>query len=383
MRVSIQDTDALAAISPTALSAYARSTGWQKVGSYGEHSDIYDSEDLPEIILPRTQRLGDYARVVAQLIEIFARTAEVDEISLYRDLAIADRDVIRVRADAEEDGTVPLSTGVDLIQGAHDMLLAAACSLQNPRPLYRAGANKEASEYLRQVRLGQTEQGSYIVTLVTPVVPPPTQPPLDSDWGSNDFDAPFERRITKRLAQALTATRMAAEQAVAGDIDAFSNAVPYGASANLCEALSRIIQPFPALDVSTIWARTWPEKTSREVIRFARGDAPILHEAARAFRNREPRWDEQLFGSVQRLKRDESEEDGTITLRASIGGKTESVTAVLSPQDYELAIQAHQHRAPVIATGDLERVGQRWRLSSASIADVIFEEDAEDEGERE
>ena len=146
MRVSIQDTDALAAISPTALSAYARSTGWQKVGSYGEHSDIYDSEDLPEIILPRTQRLGDYARVVAQLIEIFARTAEVDEISLYRDLSIADRDVIRVRADAEEDGTVPLSTGVDLIQGAHDMLLAAACSLQTPvRSTVRVRTRRQVS----------------------------------------------------------------------------------------------------------------------------------------------------------------------------------------------------------------------------------------------
>ena len=381
MRASIHDKEALAAVSPSALSAYARAVGWVKGDSYGDHSDIYSSRELPEVILPRTTFLGDYTHIVSQLIEIFARVAETDELSLYRDLVTADRDVIRVRADAEEDGTVPLGTGVDLIQGAHDMLLAAACSLQNPRPLYRAGANRDASEYLRQVRLGQTEQGSFVVTLVTPAIPPPLQPQFDPDWGSNELDAPLDRRMTKRLAQALTATQAAAEQSVAGDVDAFSKAVPEGASANLCEALFKIIQPFPSLEVSTVWARTWPEKTSREIIRFARADAPILHEAARAFRSREPRWDEQLFGSVQRLKRDESEEDGTITLRASIGGRAESVTAILSPQDYELAIRAHQHRAPVIATGDLERVGQRWRLSSASIADVIFEEDAEDEGQ--
>ena len=383
MRISIQDTDALAAVSPTALSAYARSTGWQRVGSYGEHSDIYDSEGLPEIILPRTQRLGDYTRVVAQLIEIFARVAEIDEISLYRDLAIADRDVVRVRADADEDGTIPLGTGIDLVQGAYDMFLAAACSLQNPRPLYRAGANKEANEYMRQVRLGQTEHGSYIVTLVTPTVPPPTQPQLDSDWGSNDSDVPLERRMTKRLVEALTVTRIAAERAISGDIDAFPNAVPYGASANLCEALSKIIQPFPVLDVSATWARTWPEKTSREIVRFAKSDAPLLNEAARAFRSREPRWDEQLFGLVQRLKRDESEEEGTITLRASIGGKTESVTAVLNPTDYEMAIEAHRNRAPVVATGDLERVRQRWRLSNAHISEVISDEDIEGEGGQE
>lgn len=148
------------------------------------------------------------------------------------------------------------------------------------------------------------------------------------------------------------------------------------ASANLCEALSKIVQPFPALDVSAIWARTRPEKTPREVIHFAKNDAPLLNEAARAFRSREPRWDEQLFGLVQRLKRDESQEDGTITLRASIEGKTESVTAVLNPDDYELAIEAHRDHAPVVAIGDLERVKQRWRLSNARIAEVIFEEDA-------
>ena len=62
------------------------------------------------------------------------------------------------------------------------MLLSAACSLSNPQPLYRAGANKEAREYLKQVRMGQTEQGSFVITLLSPVVPPRMQLGLSSDW---------------------------------------------------------------------------------------------------------------------------------------------------------------------------------------------------------
>ena len=67
MKVCIQDRDALRAISPDALSAYARVAGWSRTSEkYRTYSDVYAAEGLPEIILPGTQSLGDYASVVAQ-----------------------------------------------------------------------------------------------------------------------------------------------------------------------------------------------------------------------------------------------------------------------------------------------------------------------------
>ncbi len=371
MKVSIRDREALLAVSPVALSAYARAEGWVKRDAYGDHSDIYAADGLPEVILPRTQRLGDYANVVAQLIEIFAQVADVDELSLYRDLVTADRDVIRVRAPESDDGAVAMSDGVDFIRGAGDMLLAAACSFQSPQPLYRARANRDARDYLRQMRLGQTEQGSFVVTLLTPVVPPPMQPTLDPNW-TVDNDS-VERRMTKHLAGALEAARQATESAVGGDANAFFEAVTHGVSANLCEALVTLIKPFPTLDVSFTWARTHPRKRARNVIQFYNDDAPILWEAARAFRNREPKLDERLFGFVHRLKRDEDQTDGIITLRADIDGQSQSVTAVLNQSDYARAIKAHTDRAPVIAVGDLERVGQHWNLLNPRITSIISE----------
>ena len=59
--------------------------------------------------------LGDYASVVAQLIEIFARVAERDELSLYNDLVTANRDVVRVRVGESDDGSLSMNAGVDLI----------------------------------------------------------------------------------------------------------------------------------------------------------------------------------------------------------------------------------------------------------------------------
>ena len=377
MKVSIHDKEALLAVSPAALSAYARTAGWTKVDTYGKHSDVFMGEGLPEIILPRTAHLGDYARVVSMVIEIFAKVADVDELALYRDLAMADRDAIRVRAvDGDDSDSVAVSDGIDLLSGAHDMILAAACSLQGPQPLYRAGANREARAYLNRVRLGQTEQGSFAITLLSPVIPPPTQQPLfpTLEYG----DDPIERQVTRRLADALAATREATEKTVGGDADAFSEAVESGVSANLCEALVKLIEPFSLLDVSLVWARTHPMSTARNVVRFASHDAPILREAARSFRDREPRPDIRLFGVVQRLRRDAMDTEGTIALRASINGQNQAVVAVLKQSDYERAIQAHETKSPLVMEGDLERTGQRWRLLNPRIADVILSEDAPD-----
>ena len=370
MKVSIHDRGALLAVSPAALSAYARVAGWSRKEPYRMHSDIYVGEARPEIIVPRTERLGDYASVVATLIETFADFAGQDELNVYRSLVIADRDVIRVRAAESDDGSVTLNDGVDLIGGARDLLLSAACSLREPQPVYRAGANREATDLLKQVRLGQTDQGSFVVTLLTPVVPPP-MPTLFPD--PDDQNAPIERQMTKRLAEALTAARQAAERTAAGDEGAFGEAVANGVSANLCEALVRLIEPFPTLDLGVSWARTRPVTVPGPVVRFGRADAALLRAAARSLRDRAPRPDELLYGFVHLLKRGEAAEAGTIGLAADIDGHQQSVVTFLERRDYERVVQAHGDRAPVVLTGDLERLGQRWRLLNPRIVKIIHD----------
>ena len=88
-----------------------------------------------------------------------------------------------------------------------------------------------------------------------------------------------------------------------------------------------------------------------------------------------------MLASCARLKRDEREVDGTITLRAYIDEQILSVVAVLSQSDYGRAIQAHEEKALVVAEGDLERFGQRWHLLNPRIAAVIPPQDVPDEGE--
>lgn len=377
MKAHIHDKSALMEISPLSLAAYARASGWRKTGEYGQSSDVYDADDLPEIILPRHRRLGDYASVVSRVVQIFAERSETDELTLYSDLMTADRDVVRVRAVGAEDGSVSAEEGIGLVCGTRDMLLAAACSLREPRPVYRLGANKEAMEYLRRSRLGQTEQGSFVVRLLGPVVLPPLQTSLEG----MPVEDPIERRIARRLVAVLEAVRRATESVVGGASDAFSEAMNEGVSANLCEALESLVSPFQGLDVSVSWARTYPAREARRVVRFSDCDAPILRQAALRFREQGPRPDTQLVGFVGLLKRAQSDVEGTISLRATIDDRVQSVSVVLSQSDYQQAIRAHEHRSLVMLNGDLERYGERWRLLNPAIVNVLSLPDVPEEGE--
>ena len=367
MKAIIRDKGALFAVSPASLSAYASAAGWARIEAYGDYSDIYFADGLPEIVLPRTHDIGDYAEVVSQLIKIFAHVANMDELSIYRDLVVSDRDMIRVRASEDGiDGSVEAEAGATLIRGACDMVFAAACSLREPRPFYRT--SKEAKNYLRQMRLGQTEQGSFVITLLSPYIALPQQA-LSEELESINDD-PIGRRVTKRLSNALEATRKATSKAITGDNSLFPEVVRHGASANLCEALAMLTEPFQKLDVNFVWARTLPMDTIRDDVHFVRNDAPVLLEAARLFRALEPRPEAKLIGYVKKLKREEKEIAGTISLQALYGERALSVTMVLDQSDYSKAIKAHETKARIVVKGNLERIGQRWHLGDPHIIDV-------------
>lgn len=261
--VRIRDREALAAVSPATLAAYARAAGWTGTEPYGAHADVYRAEGRPDIVLPRTRRVGDYALVVSRLVAVFAAAAKTDELAIHRHLTTADRDVVRIAA-ATGDGAAPVDDGVALLAGARDLLLAAAAG---------SPPGAEAVGRLGRMRFGPPERDCFAVTVETPPI------------RDGEDDVP-ERGIVRRLAEALEAASRALEDAASGDDARFPTADAAGSSADLCEALAAMAEPFPTLDVRFRWAMTREPPRCRGAFRFASGDVPILRLAALSFRRR-------------------------------------------------------------------------------------------------
>ncbi|WP_143710440.1 hypothetical protein [Tabrizicola sp. TH137] len=381
MRSLIVDEDAIAAVSPAAIAAFARSLGWEVQGRYRDFADIYSNKDMgAETLIPKSSRIVDYVSIVSTLLEVFSEQMGRDQEEVYHRLIDAENDVFRVRAiDAYDDGSIGVEAGISMIEQAKEALLAAACSISSPQPVYRAGANKEAMDFLKTVRLGQTRQGSYVVNLLSKV-PPTLQHTLVEEWAPL-ADEPIERRVSRRLVDGLAALRGAAEEVGSGrGLETFEASVANGVSANLCEALARMIGSVNRIELSLEWAftRPVPKKISR--FNFGDDDAAIFREAARKLREKRPRPSVTLYGVVNKLARKQEDYDGTVSLKADIDGQLQSVTASLDQANYEAAVMAHRSKFPVVVNGDLERIGSRWHLTNANVKaiEATVDEDATD-----
>jgi hypothetical protein len=254
------------------------------------------------------------------------------------------------------------------------MLASAACAAIEPRQAYHLGKVQQAESYMRRVTLGQTEHGSFVITLLAPIPPVLSSPKQASFWPSIEQE-PFDRQVTRVLAQALHSAHDAVVESNRGDgLSAFVDAVSRGVSANLCEAVASIVDRAAGADVSVTWARTRPTPVPRDRIVFGKADGEILREAARQFRLREPRRDERIIGYVTDLHRAEDQAEGRVTIKAIVDGRPRSLSGNLSQLDYATAVRGHGQQSPVTLVGDLEREGHRWRLVETRDIRIIEDE---------
>jgi hypothetical protein len=379
MKARIIDSTALASVTPRALRSFALFEGWKQVGEYKSTSQIYIREregKSSEIVVPVSQSIADYPTIVAQLILAFAEATEKSELMVFRDLTHAERDVIRVRApSSEEDNSIGVNAGVDIVTEARNMLAASACSAKERRPSFHVGKIMQANEYMSRVRLGQTEPGSFVVTLLAPVPPGMGFGQQTSLWPDLQLE-PYDRQVTRLLASGLHATADALAGLNRGrDFSIFEEAVPAGVSANLLDAIASVAELGQGADLSITWARTRPAPLSQDKVFFAKSDAEPLREVARQFRLREPQMGVRLMGSIINLHRGERQEGGRITFAALVDERSRSVSVQLPKPDYEVAVGAHRRRKPILVTGDLVRDGQRWHLRNPTALQVLGSED--------
>jgi hypothetical protein len=287
-------------------------------------------------------------------------------LDILHDLSVTAADLIRVRLPDVEpgEGSVPIEEGARVFPKAKDMMLAAACAAVSPRAYYPSKKPSEATDYLRRVRFGQTERGSFVVTIISRV-----PPSLSAGNGHLvEVEEPYERRVTRTLARALAAVRAAAEDAASsGNVHGFVQAVPTGVSANLCDALAGIANTSDgdrATEIDVTWSRARPlvhgDATPQRIL-LPSDAMPVIREAARYFKETSPREDFEVRGPVVKLER-EGDAVGRVTVLAFVDDRPHKVTMELEDADYQKAISAHKAQEPVLCFGVLIREGKHFRL---------------------
>ena len=362
MLIGKSDITAVAALSPRDVAGYLRSRGWQDSGPYGSYGRVFASSrnnETFEVILSTTNDARDFSRRMVELVDEVARFEDRSPYEVVADLTLAPFDVVRIRLQAADQyGSIKISEGVELHEEARNLMLWAANAAASPQPRksWKGRRFEEVGTYLDSVRLGQTQRGSFVLTLLSPWHFDPTSA------GSLDVFETFGRRTTQKLASALVATQEAIRKVVVtNDLKPFDEAVTAGVSSNLCTSLARLAEEGNGMDVTVDWSPSKPADGSVKVS-MTRENASILAEAARHLDQQEPDENVTIQGLVSQITEDPDRFDGNTVIETKVGNAIRRIKVQFGPDERTSVYQAAHHKRWIQVDGDLVRDGRQLSL---------------------
>jgi hypothetical protein len=374
MRATIRDAHILYEIQPLNLFSYLRGRHWYEIrrlerGAFWGKT-IKDSNF--EILLPLDSSIRDYPNRVSDVLKTLEQVEGRSQFEIVEDLLVSSADVIRQRlATPKGEGLITLEQGMLVYEKARDLMLAAACAAIAPKPVYAKRKPEQAMEYLNHACFGIPKQGSYTLTIISPVSP---KLRANNELFEEELE-PFERRTVRTLSEALVALASATREATAtAELEPIRAAVNRGVSANLCEAILGLHHSGGGrgLEFSFTWAASrGAPNTAPEAVSLAPEVMPILEEASRFFRQTGTIESTEVVGLVQKLEH--RGHIGRVTVFGNVDGATKSVVMDLTEEEHELAIRAYEQRLKVTCVGELKRSGNSWILQNPRAFSIIEE----------
>lgn len=362
-------------LSPRDVASWLRMRGFAHAGGYGEYGAIFQrlhDDREQELILPTAVDARDFVRRMSELVDDLSTFEKREPSEVLTDLRLAPFDVVKVRSpDADEFGSIRFSAGVALHDESRNIMLSSANSAASPVPRrsWRGRHFDEAADYIESVRLGQTQRGSFILTVLSPWdFVPGTQRSLDLS------DLTFGRRVTRALASALSATERALRQSVVAGEQPLVESYQSGVTSNFCSALARLAIVGDGIDITLGWS---PSKPDSKVVKLSlrREDAAVLDKAAKALASQEAEPGFRIEGLVTGITEPSQRFDGDAVVETVLAGSVRKVRMKFGPADRTLIYEAAQHKRWITVTGDLQRHGRLLMLQNPKDIAVVEPDD--------
>lgn len=370
-------------LNPSRIQEYARSTGWRHEPRLGKgQAAVYERPEsrLRQFSIPLQRELKDFDLLMARAVTVLADFEERPSHELLADLLLPEADILRFQesSPACATGDILFDRGLSLLQGVRKALLASACSVIRPLPFHPRMSLNDADQFLQRCRLGQTERGSFILTVACPL----DAIPSDQDL----FDTPpFTRQVTAFLMRSLG--RLARALAL-GDLEAVVGQADDEPilSANLCEGLLDM-QPEGEeafLRISADYSATVPsgrETGLPRTVHLTREMFPHIETLIGRLRPVQVPRRQLVVGFVETLNGRPNIDgclEGQVTLRLMTSDSDNlRARTDLSVSDYALADQAHMKNRPVSLEGVLRQVGRSHRIDSPAQFQILTQSTSE------
>jgi hypothetical protein len=371
MKVEITDDGVFNKLSPKHLRNYLISKDWQCIKQIENTFSIWDiqaEEQKYRVWLPEDTELGDFSLAMARTIKTLAVFESRSQLDLLEDIdTLAIGDVVRVRTfdpQNKNSNSLPFEYGLSLMQRAKSLVIAGACASIEKKSLFPAKKHKKVDDYSKTLRLGQTERGSFITKIISPIAVDGINR-MGSVFDINMNETPFERQSIVTMLKGLDALHnIASETTKRGHFyfEPFEEAVSEGVSVLLCDAVTgeTCYQGYQQTDIDVAWF--YNEIISKPSINkthlsFEANMMQYIKEAANKFREKQP---ENLLieGYIITLDRQELFGDGVITILQIDNTKKRRFKIRLCERDYKIATEAHRDGLFVECSGRITQEGR-------------------------
>ncbi|MFI7489405.1 hypothetical protein ACIBXA_13595 [Micromonospora echinaurantiaca] len=357
-------------ISPSQTVAYLQRQGWTvRGGRDGLYLRLVPPTVGRSVVVPLDARHADFRDLLSDAVATVGDIAGLDYQRMLTRLDVGIGDLVRFRKEMPTPhGTIPWSSGQSLIASS-TRLLEAAAKAQREKVQYFGNKHwTSAKAYMNSVRMGQTEVGSYIVTALTPV----------GDIAGVDVPLPgfgealTGREVTRTLVSSLEATRDATDYFNrTSSSAAFDEAVQYGVSYELTQALAQLVANSDGADVGVEW-RDWREDAPAPTyVQFEPSDVAALESASNRFARTEPPADVTALGTVTLLDRPRPGTAGVIRLNVIEGSQAKKIRVRLPEELYDQAIQAFREGLAMRLSGRQEKEGRLYWLYDPRGIDLV------------
>lgn len=382
MIYAVNFMDLTVKISPLAFAKYLKDTGWEVFQSKKTYIKIFQYEkghDFFQVIIPMEKRLHDYREAMLKAVETVAKAENrsVEQVLLY--LLNPNTDILKIRLDKKdvEAGNILMDDAIRIYDHAKKLLAATALDILHPKKYHQGRMDDCVLKFLAGCRFGQTEIGSYVVSVVCPFAELDENEDYkqlsifsDEEQCANSLTRQVTNRVMKNIAYIK-------EQIDNGEMNKLiiqdeSQII----SANFYEALGGLNLDSSEADVEFIaeWSPIVKNTGYTEDRILLTHDYYQPIEIAIGKLKEETNRSTKIIGRIKKLESSpdvQKRKIGKITVvYLDENDKPKTVTANLNKNEYDRAIKAHERGCHIEIVGEMSS-GKRPFMSSCESFTVI------------
>ena len=364
MIYSVNFVDMTLKLNPLAVTKYLSETNWELYPI--KRSDIkifqYKKEDLFEqVTIPLDKKLRDYKNAMYDAVckIAYVEKKSVEQLMLY--LLNPNTDILKIRLDKKEveSGNIMFDDAIQLFDNAKKLIAATALDVINPKKIHYGRIDEPVQKFLSQCRFGQTEIGSYVVSVICPFVDfPKTEgyKKLNAFFDEEQYAYSLTREVINRLMTNVATIKQKIDD---GNLESLAN-YDSPISSNFYVALSGL--SMDTEDTTVEFMAEWSPTVKSNRCQYNRISVtndyyePIKTIISKIKECTNERT--EIVGKIKELKAapviDNREHGTIIVVYVGDNARAKSVTVKLDREDYDKAVAAHQHGKAVKVVGDLQ-----------------------------